>query len=350
MIILPKILLTGNQGYIGTVLTKILKKNKYTVIGYDNGYYKDCLVSEDFEPDFQIKKDIRNITIKDFDNIDFVIHLAGLSNDPLGEFKTEITNEINYLATLKLVEFAKKKKVKRFIFASTQSIYGLSKLKIELDEDLSKKNPISAYAITKYKAERKIHNMSSDDFVTTSLRPSTVFGPSPRLRTDIVFNNLIASAYINSKIEIWGNGKPWRPVIHIDDVCRAFLACLIAPQEIINKQSFNVGIVKGNFTVKQLAKKVKDHLPYSKIFLLNKLNFDERSYRVSFKKIFRVLRNYYNPIWDLDNGAEQLINFYKKINLKNINNNKGERVTNRLRQLKYLKENSIINNKLFFKQ
>jgi nucleoside-diphosphate-sugar epimerase len=344
---LKKILLTGNQGYIGTVLTKILKKKKYTVIGYDTGYYKDCLVSEDCKPDFQIKKDLRSVNGKDLDNIDFVIHLAGLSNDPLGELKKEITNEINYLATLKLVKLAKKNKVKRFIFASTQSIYGLSKLKIELDEDFSKKNPISTYAITKYKAERKLHNMSSDDFVTTSLRPSTVFGPSPRLRTDIVFNNLLASAYINSKIEIWGNGKPWRPVIHVDDVCRAFLACLIAPPEIVNKQSFNVGILNGNFTVKQLANKAKDYLPYSKIFLLNKLNFDERSYRVSFKKIYRILKNYYNPIWDLDNGAEQLISFYKKINLKNII--KEDRITNRLRQLKYLKEKNIINNKLFFR-
>ena len=176
--------------------------------------------------------------------------MAGLSNDPLGELKTEITNEINYLATLKLVELAKKNKVKRFIFASTQSIYGLSKLKKELDEDLSKKNPISAYAITKYKAEKKIHNMSSDDFVTTSLRPSTVFGPSPRLRTDIVFNNLLASAYTNSKIEIWGNGKSKREVIFVDDLANAIIYFSFKK---INTSILNIG-TEQEMTIEQYAK------------------------------------------------------------------------------------------------
>jgi nucleoside-diphosphate-sugar epimerase len=341
-----RILITGNLGYIGSVMSNIVLNQGHEVIGYDIGYFKDCLTSEDIPVSKQINKDLRKLEESDLENIDCVIHLASLSNDPLGAFMPELTEEINYHATIKLAEIAKKKKVKRFIFASSQSIYGVSKIDKELDEDTSVKDPITAYAITKWKAEQEIMQMANDNFIVCALRPSTVFGPSPRFRADIVFNNLVACAYTSKKIEIWSDGSPWRPVVHIDDVCNAFISCLLAPNEIINKQAFNVGVPGGNYTVKDLAEAAQKCFPEAELVFLNQTGNDDRTYKVNFNKINSALKDYFKPIWNLDNGGLQLVKYFDQINLK-PEDFRGKK-TMRLKQLTYLKENKLVNSTLEF--
>ena len=339
-----KILVTGNLGYIGSVLTSKLIEKGFDVTGVDIGYFEDNLVSKYMPVKNQIKFDIRNISENIVDRHDAIIHLASLSNDPLGEFNPNLTNEINNLATVKLAEIAKKVGVKRFVYASTQSIYGISNTSLELDEFESIKNPVSAYAKTKWISEQKIMNMSTDDFIVSAFRPATVFGPSPRFRCDIVYNNLLSCAYTTGKIEIYSDGTPCRPIVHIDDVCNAFISGLIAPKELINKVAFNVGIDGGNYTVKQIAEAAQTRIPKSKLIFTGKYGKDERTYKVSFKRIYSVLKDFYKPLWNLESGGDQMLNFLKDIDI-------SEEVfrgrnTNRLKQLKYLSENKLVDNDL----
>jgi len=311
-----KILVTGNQGYIGSVLTDILKSKNFEVVGYDIGYFNECnleTINKNFK---QINKDIRDISINDLNNIDIVIHLSGLSNDPLGEFDKNLTNEINYQATVKLAKLSKSVGVKRFIYASSQSMYGISDITNELDEYSSEKNPVTEYAKTKWYAETELNKLNSEDFTVVSFRPSTVFGASPRLRCDIVFNNFVACAYTTGKIEIKSDGTPWRPVVHIKDVCSAFIAGIEAPKNLISGKAFNVGINNGNFTVKQLAEAAQKAIPGTEIFYSNE-HTDPRTYRVSFNRILTELKDYYKPEWNLSSGAEEIKNFFDRIKFSN---------------------------------
>lgn len=341
-----KILVTGNLGYIGSVLCEQLSNDGYTVVGYDVGYYKDNLLTKAFLPKIQITKDLRDLKDEYLEDIDAIIHLASLSNDPLGEFNPNLTNEINNNCTVNLAKTAKKVGIKRFIYASSQSMYGISNTSQELDEDKSVKNPITAYAKTKWSSEQEIMKLIDDDFVVCSFRPATVFGPSPRFRCDIVYNNLISCAYTTNKIEIYSDGTPCRPILHIDDVCLALKSGIMAPKEIINGEAFNVGIENGNYTVKQIAEAAQKRNPNSELIFTGKYGKDERTYKVSFKKIYRVLKDFYKPKWNLENGGDQLISFVKDIKL-NESLFRGP-MTNRLKQLKYLTDNSITDNNLRF--
>tara|TARA_B100000315_G_C14499527_1_gene551654 strand:- start:49 stop:1110 length:1062 start_codon:yes stop_codon:yes gene_type:complete len=311
------VLVTGNSGYIGSVLTPILLDLGYSVTGYDTGFYGDeCLLSKNEPPEFkQITKDLRDVAKEDLTDIDAVIHLASLSNDPLGEFEPNITKDINLHATLKLADIAKSSGVKRFIYASSQSMYGISDTEEELDEDNSSKNPVTSYAKTKWEAELGLKEMCSDLFSVVCFRPSTVFGASPKLRCDIVFNNLVASAYVTGRIEIKSDGTPWRPVVHIKDVSNAFIAGLRAPRELIHNQSFNVGIEDGNYTVGQLAEAAQKAVKGSTLAFTGEHGSDSRTYRVSFEKILTMLKDYYKPQWNLAKGGRELVEFFKKINL-----------------------------------
>jgi nucleoside-diphosphate-sugar epimerase len=306
-------LVTGNLGYIGTVLTEILVSRGYEVIGLDIGYFKDCELVKTNKNIKQILKDIRDIEITDLDGVDSLIHLSALSNDPLGEFDPKLTYEINYSSTIKLAKLAEKKGIKRFIYVSSQSMYGISRTNEELDEYSSNKNPLTEYAKTKWKAELELNKLNSKNFNVVSFRPSTVFGASPRLRCDIVFNNLVASAYTMGKIDIKSDGSPWRPVVHIRDVCSALISGLEAPLNLISGKAFNVGLKNGNYTVRQMAEVVKKVLPKVDLFFSNE-HSDSRTYKVSFKRIFNELKDYYKPIWTLEKGALELLNFFKMIN------------------------------------
>ncbi len=339
-----KILVTGNLGYIGSVLVPLLQSQRHEVVGLDGGHFKDCLllpIKDDFK---QITKDIRDVTKEDLAKIDAVVHLAGLSNDPLGELAPGLTEEINLGGAMKLATLAKDSGVKRFIYASSQSMYGLSDTDDELDEDLSNKNPITSYARTKWDAELQLKEMQSSTFLVCAFRPSTVFGVSPRLRCDIVFNNLVACAYTTNKVEIKSDGTPWRPVVHIQDVCAAFMAGLNAPKELVAGRSFNVGIPNGNFRVRELAEAAQRAVPGSALVFTGEHGNDSRTYRVSFKRILTELKDYFQPSWNLDQGAAELVEFFKKINFTE-QDFRGWKTT-RLMQLNRLKGLNQLDNAL----
>lgn len=339
-----KILVTGNQGYIGSVLVPILQEAGHEVTGYDSGYYKDCLLFDDNIRIRQISKDIRDLVKEDLDGIDAIIHLAALSNDPLGELSPGLTEEINLMGTLKLAELAKSSGVKRFIYSSSQSMYGISNTDAELDEDNSAKNPITSYARTKWEAELALNEMQTPEFTIVSFRPSTVFGASPRLRCDIVFNNLVACAYTTGKIEIKSDGTPCRPVVHIKDVCAAYIAGLNAPVKLIAGRGFNVGIPNGNFTVRQLAEAAQRSVPGSELTFTGEHGNDARTYRVSFKRILTELADFYKPEWDLDKGGKELVELFKKVSF--TESDFRGRKTTRLAQLSYLQSIHEVDSKM----
>tara|TARA_B100001750_G_C15486476_1_gene588605 strand:- start:920 stop:1957 length:1038 start_codon:yes stop_codon:yes gene_type:complete len=334
-----KILVTGNNGYIGSVLVKKLLDKGYDVVGYDIDYFKECNLEPINELYPTLVKDIRDIDYDDLKGIDSIIHLAGLSNDPLGEFDSAITKQINYSGTIKLGQLAKEAGVDRFVYASSQSMYGVSDLDEELDEENSKKNPVTAYAETKWQAELSLKKLNSNDFTVTCFRPSTVFGVSPRLRCDVVFNNLVACAYTTGTIEILSDGSPWRPVVHVNDVCKAFISGIEAPSDIVSGESFNVGIPNGNFTVKELAEAAKKCVPGSRLIFKNQ-HTDPRTYKVSFTKILNKLNNYYKPSWDLIRGGKDLVSYFDKVSFTK-DDFRGAKC-NRLLQLKRLIKNNII--------
>lgn len=342
-----RILVTGNQGYIGTVLTDILIKKGYDVIGFDTNYYKLLTpLPPTAKKIKQVSKDIRKIDRQDLKNIDAIIHLAALSNDPVGELNPKLTSDINFKSTVKLALLAKKLAIKRFVYISSQSIYGISGIDEELGEDSSRKNPITTYAKTKWETEIALKKLQSDQFLVVCFRPSTVFGASPKLRCDIVFNNLVACAYTTGKIEIKSDGTPWRPVVHVRDVCSALIAGLEAPENLVASESFNVGIKNGNYTVRDLAEAAQRSVPRSTLIFTGEHGKDSRTYKVSFNKILTQLKDYFKPEWDLDKGGKELVDFFKLINF--TEENFRGRTCNRLLQLKYLLEQNKIDNNLYW--
>lgn len=337
------ILVTGDRGYIGSVLVDELLKLNHILTGIDNCYYEENYF---LKPKYEyklIKKDIRDINLNDLRGYNVVIHLAALSNDPLGELSKNITQEINYNSTTNLAKLAKKAGVERFIYTSTQSLYGISNTNDELDEVLSKKNPITEYAKAKWNSEKDLLNFNSSEFNIVILRPSTVFGVSPRLRTDIVFNNLVACAYSLGKIIIKSDGSPWRPIIHIKDLCSAIIACINAPAKLINGKIYNVGIKNGNYRVLDLAQAAKNVVKNCEIFFTNE-HTDPRTYKVSFTKINTELTEYFKPEWDLEKGAKELMHFFEKVNFSE--KDFAGRKSIRLKQIKYLIDNKIIDDQL----
>jgi len=342
------VLVTGNRGYVGSVLTKILVEKGYSVTGLDANFYKECNFEEPDTDITQINKDIRNVSKNDLKDIDAVIHLAALSNDPLGEFDPQLTHDINFLSTVKLAEYAKEQGVQRFIYSSSQSMYGISTTSDELEEDKCEKNPLTEYAKTKWDAECSLKNLCSDDFTVVCFRPSTVFGVSPSMRCDIVYNNLVACAYTTGTIEIKSDGTPWRPVIHVRDVSSAFISGLQAPVELVSGESFNIGIKNGNYTVRELAEAAQKVVPGSNLIFTGEHGSDSRTYKVSFKKILNLLKDYYKPEWNLMKGGTELVDYFNKINF--TEEIFRSRRCNRLPQLKYLIENDYLDNKLFWKK
>jgi nucleoside-diphosphate-sugar epimerase len=339
-----KVLVTGNQGYIGSVLTEMLLDKGYEVIGYDTGYYADCFLVEPQHLHRQITKDIRNVSQEDLAGIEAIIHLAALSNDPLGELAPGLTEAINFQGTIALAKLAKEAGVERFIYASSQSMYGIADTGHELAEDEAGPHGVTAYARTKWDAECALKKMNSEMFTVVCMRPSTVFGASPNLRCDIVFNNLVAVAFTTGAVEIKSDGTPWRPVVHVRDVSSAYLAGLEAPVDLVAGESFNVGILNGNFTVRDLAEAAQRSVPGSKLTFTGEHGSDSRTYRVSFHKILTVLKDFYKPEWDLDRGGKELVEFFKKVNF--TEEQFRGRMCNRLQEISYLIQEKKLDNSL----
>jgi nucleoside-diphosphate-sugar epimerase len=341
-----KILVTGNLGYVGSITSTILRDSGHDVVGLDSGFYQDCLVGQIEKEVFTIHKDIRDAELADFHGINAVVHLAALSNDPIGELDERLTFEINHHGAVRAAELAKKAGVEKFIFVSTQSIYGISTSNEELDEDNSVKNPQTAYASSKWNAEQEILALSDSNFTSTALRPSTVFGWSPRLRSDIVFNNLILSGLKAHRIEVHSDGTPWRPIVHVKDLSRAIEACINAERKTISGRSFNIGVLNGNFTVKQLAEAAQECLGGIEIAYKTENIVDPRSYKVSFERAKYELN--FKASIGLKTGGSEIVLESKKLIQQGIE--LMDRKTNRLLQIKYLLEKGILDSNLRFKK
>ena len=341
-----KILITGDRGYVGSVLAQMLSDRSYDIVGFDTDYYRGTDLYSVERSYRKITRDIRNISPEDVRGVEAVVHLAGLSNDPLGELAPNLTEDINLRGTLQLARLAREAGVKRFVYASSQSMYGISNTDDELDEDDSDKTPLTAYARTKWDAELQLKELANENFTIVCFRPSTVFGASPRLRCDIVFNNLVACAYTTGKIEIKSDGTPWRPVVHVRDVSSAFLAGLEAPKELVAGRSFNVGIPDGNYTVRDLAEAAQKAVPGSILTFTGEHGSDSRTYKISFKRILNELKDYYKPAWNLERGGSELVALFEKTGF--TEDQFRGLVCNRLMSLNHLTQSNQINKDLFW--
>ncbi len=337
------VLITGNLGYVGSILSEYLKDRSFQVSGLDSGYYANCKLIPNHEDIPTNIKDIRDATVQDFHGFEAVIHLAALSNDPIGELNSSLTFQINGDASIKAAKLAREAGVKRFIFVSTQSIYGISSSQDELDE-FAAKNPQTAYAKSKWDAEQSILEMSSENYTTVALRPSTVFGWSPRLRSDIVFNNLLLSGLTKGTIEVHSDGTPWRPIVHVSDLAEAIRLTIIADKQVISANSFNIGKIGGNYTVKEIALAAKECIGDIEIIFNTEKIVDPRSYKVSFNRALNALG--FEAKRELVESGNEILGKFKQYNL-NENDLMG-RLTNRLSQVSYLKQEGKVDESLRF--
>lgn len=342
-----KLLVTGIEGYIGCLLAPFLQARGHDIVGLDTGYYRDGWLFSDsgLVPGFPrtINRDIRNIQPEDVQGMDAVVHLAELSNDPLGENVPELTYQINHQASVRLAELAKAAGVKRFVYTSSCSVYGVANGAEPMTE-LSPTNPQTAYAKCKTLVERDVSALASPDFSPTFLRNATAYGASPRMRFDIVLNNLCGIAATSGKIVMTSDGTPWRPLVHVLDICEAIACALEAPQDAIHNQIFNVGHDADNYQVREIAQIVADVYPGCEL-TFGQAGGDNRSYRVNFDKIHAQLPGFHCA-WDARKGAGQLHDVYERIGIDLATFD--ARPFTRLKQLKYLSASGQIDDRFFW--
>lgn len=308
-----KVLLTGHLGYIGTVLTPMLLGEGHEVVGLDSDLYRRCTFLDRIAQVPHIRKDLRDITIEDVRGYDAVLHLAALSNDPLGNLNPGLTEEINWKASVRLAELAKEAGVRRYVFSSSCSTYG--KAGDEFLDENAAFNPVTPYGQTKVWVERDVAALASDRFVPTYLRNATAYGVSPRLRFDLVLNNLVAYAMASGKVLIKSDGTPWRPLVHIADISRAFCAVLRTPEEAVYNQAFNIGQTSENHRVRDLAEVVARTVPGCAVEYAPGGSPDLRCYRVNCDKAQRVLKDLV-PQWTVEKGAQELYECFKQVGVK----------------------------------
>jgi nucleoside-diphosphate-sugar epimerase len=305
-----KVLVTGHSGYIGAVLVPMLLGEGHEVTGLDTEYFAGCDLYNGCVNVPSIRKDLREVAIEDLRGFHAVIHLAALSNDPLGDLDRDLTYDINYRASVRLARLAKAAGIARFIFSSSCSLYGLA----NGTEFLSEKalfNPVTAYGESKVRVENDVAALSDDNFSPTFLRNSTAYGVSPRLRADLVVNNLVGFAITTGEVLIASDGTPWRPLVHVEDIARAFVAVLHADRQRVHNEAFNVGRTEENYQIRDLASMVKEIVAGSRVKYAEGGGPDLRCYRVSCDKIARLVPEF-QPQWTVSMGIAQLYAAYKK--------------------------------------
>lgn len=340
------ILVTGTDGYIGAVLVPVLIKAGHQVTGLDTGYYKDgWLYSRPefgFESPRTIVKDLRLVDEGDLDGIEAIVHMAELSNDPLGENRPELTKEINHLGSLRLAEVAKNAGIERFVYTSSCSVYGVSDA--EFVDESSPTNPQTEYARCKVLVERDVAELADRKFAPVFLRNATAYGASPRMRFDIVLNNLMGLAWTTREIAMTSDGSPWRPLVHVQDICKAILCAIEAPTQAIAGEIFNVGSSEENYRIREVAEIVKDTVPGCEVSF-GPTGGDNRSYRVNFDKIKNNLPGF-ECAWTLRDGANELKSVFEQIGFDK--SGFDFRAFTRLKQLNYLISTGQIDDRFFW--
>ncbi|MEU6788133.1 SDR family oxidoreductase [Nonomuraea angiospora] len=304
-----RVLLTGHQGYLGSVMAPMLAEAGHEVVGLDSGLFADCLLGPAPEKIETHAVDLRDAGPEHVAGFDAVIHLAALSNDPLGALAPDLTYDINHHASVRLARLAKEAGVRRFLYASTCSVYGASGGEELLGEDAPLR-PVTPYAESKVRVEDDLVTLADDDFTPVFLRNATAFGFSPRLRADIVLNNLVGHAHLTGEVRVLSDGTPWRPLVHARDIAEAFAVALVAPREAVHTTAFNVGTEANNVTVAEIAAEVVAAVPGSTLTITGETGSDPRSYRVDFSRIRAELG--YEARWTVKAGAVELIDAYRE--------------------------------------
>lgn len=310
---LTRVLVTGHRGYIGAVLVPMLIREGYEVVGLDSDLFQRCTFRDGMVEIPEMRMDVRDVAPQDIEGFDAVIHLAGLSNDPLGDLNPTLTYQINHHASVRLARIAKEVGVQRFLFSSSCSTYGASGDAL-LDED-SGFHPVTPYGVSKVRVERDVSLLADERFSPTFLRNATAYGVSPRLRFDLVLNNLVAWAFTTGKVLIKSDGTPWRPLVHVEDICRAFVAVLRAPREAVHNKAFNVCRTEENYRVRELAEIVRETVPGCEIVFAPDAAPDKRNYRVDGRRILQALPNF-RPQWDVRKGARELYDAYRQAGVR----------------------------------
>ncbi len=308
-----RVLITGHDGYIGSVLTPIVRDAGHEVAGLDAFWLEGCALGPEPAGLPAHRLDVRDAEIEHLRGFDAVVHLAAISNDPVGHLDPARTYEINHLGSARIARLAKQAGVQRFIFASSCSLYGAASPD-DLLTEFAPFNPVTPYGESKVLAERELSGMADDAFSPVFLRNATVYGFSARLRLDLVVNDLVANAFVTGDVVIKSDGTPWRPLVHVEDAARAILAALEAPREAVHAEAFNVGRTQENYQVRDLAEIVADVLPGSRVAYAEGGGPDARSYRVDFSKAEESLPGY-RPRWTVSDGARELVEAFRHFEL-----------------------------------